>query len=65
MTILGDLARRAAYRELLARPPDPTIAGRFGHHITAPASPTLNIDDLKAQFVRHLMYRQLDREGDL
>jgi hypothetical protein len=63
--MIVDRERLAAYRELLARPTDPTLAGRFGHHVTAPASPTLNIDDLKAQFVRHLMYRQLDREGDL
>ena len=60
-----DLERLTAYRQLLARPTDPTLAGRFGHHVTAPATPTLNTEDLKSQFVRWLMYYQLARDGDL
>jgi hypothetical protein len=63
--ILVDLARLSAYRQLLALPTDPTIAGRFGHHITAPASPPPHLDALKEKFVRHLMYSQLRRNGDL
>ena len=63
---LIDLDRLDAYRRLLALPTDPTIKDQIGHHRTQDGQtiPTL-IQDLKEKFVRHLMERQLDRDGDL
>jgi hypothetical protein len=63
---LIDLDRLDAYRRLLALPIDPTIKDQIGHRVTQPGQPlpTL-IADLKNKFVRHLMVRQLERDGDL
>ena len=65
MTLI-DLDRLTAYRRLLALPVDPTIKDLIGHHRTQYGHPlpTL-IHDLKHKFVRHLMARQLERDGDL
>ena len=65
MTLIN-LDRLDAYRRLLALPPDPAIKDLIGHHRTQEGKPmpTL-IHDLKEKFVRHLMSRQLEREGDL
>ena len=54
--------RLDAYRRLLAQPLD----SRIGHTITQPGKPLADhLPDLKAHFVRYLMERQLEREGDL
>ena len=65
MIHIVDHARLLAYRQLLAEPDDQSVQGRRGHHITAPAAASLDIERLEAKFVRHLMYRQLERDGDL
>ena len=53
------MTREEAFAEILRLPTDPTIAGKFGHHITAPqvASP-------KRRSIIYLMYRDLERYGD-
>ena len=65
MIHIVDLDRLLAYRQLLATPDEKFLRGKRGHHITAPATPKINIERLKARFVKHLMYNQLRRDGDL
>ena len=64
---MGDTDRVGAFTALLQLPTDPTIAGRFGHRLTAPYVPVA--ERRLAEYVRRsiifLMERDLDRYGDL
>ena len=62
-----DAARLATYQAILRCPVDATIAGRFGRRVTAAVgmSPSSRIAWLKDHTIRHLMIRDLLRDGDV
>jgi hypothetical protein len=64
--LLIDLNRLNVYEKILSIPCDLSIEDNMGNHRTQRSKPpdTL-VSDLKSKFLRHLMYRQLDRDGDL
>lgn len=65
-TIAVSLERLDAYKALLALPVDARIALRIGHHVTAPRRRQNTRTSLYQQrATSYLMYRDLQREGDL
>jgi hypothetical protein len=61
------MTREEAFAEILRLPTDPTIAGKFGHHITAsvPVSPERRIAEYLRRAPAYLMHRDLERDGDI
>jgi len=63
---LIDLDRLAVYEQILSIPDDSSVKDRMNHRRTQSGkSSRTSITDLKSKFVRYLMHRQLDRDGDL
>ena len=62
-----DLDRRAAYAALDRLPTAPSIRDRMGHHPIKPLKipPHMKIARFQAHATAWLMYRELDRDGDL
>ena len=66
MMILIDLDRLSVYEQISSIPDDPCVKNCIGNHRTQPGKPSGTLAlDLKSKFMRHLMYRQLDMNGDL
>ena len=61
------MTREEAFAEILRLPTDPTIAGKIGHHITAPANTSAErrVAEYLHRATMYLMHRDLARDGDI
>jgi len=61
------MTREEAFAEILRLPTDPTIAGKIGHHITAPANTSAErrVADQRRRALVYRMSLDLERYGDL
>ena len=61
-----DVSRLKAYQAILRLPTDPLIVGKFGHQRTQPLpQATQRAEHYQRRVMTYLMYRDLDRYGDL
>lgn len=64
--ILINLERLRAYEQIVKTSMPPDVQALMGHKITAPVkNKKMMIGILKKQLVSHLMYRDLEMNGDL
>jgi len=53
-----DAERLAAYQQIISTPHDPSVAHRYGHHITVPVTNAPQLKRMAAHFIQYILERQ-------